>query len=76
MWILPFAVLFALVAYAVLAIAFYNSDDWFQFICVYDNGREHKKIYKSLVFYQTPQLGPPSLTSLREYFYPYFFFGK
>ena len=26
-WILPFAVLLAMAAYAVLAIAFYNSDD-------------------------------------------------
>ena len=26
-WILPFAVLFAMVAYTVLAIFFYNNDD-------------------------------------------------
>ena len=34
-WILPFAVLFAMVAYAVLAIVFFNQDDWFHFDWVY-----------------------------------------
>ena len=35
-WILPFAVLAAVVGYAVLAIAFYNKDGWFQSVCVFD----------------------------------------
>ena len=26
-----------MVAYAVLAIVFYNKEGWFQFVCVYDN---------------------------------------
>ena len=29
-WILPFAVLSAMVAYAIVAIVFYNTDGWFQ----------------------------------------------
>ena len=33
-WILPFIVLLASLAYVVQAIAFYNSDDWFRFVCV------------------------------------------
>ena len=33
---LLFAVLFAMVAYAVLAIVFYNKDGGFQFVCVID----------------------------------------
>ena len=31
-WILPIVILFAMVAYAILAIVFYNKDGWFQFV--------------------------------------------
>ena len=50
-WILPFAVLFAMVAYAVLAIIFYKFDSWFQFNCVYDKlWYQHYFNYKSKKF--------------------------
>ena len=34
-WILPSATLLAIVAYAVLAIVFYNNDGWFHFLYAY-----------------------------------------
>ena len=43
-WILPSAVLFAMVAYSALALVFYNSDGWFQFICVHDKGKRQMRI--------------------------------
>ena len=35
-WILPSAVLFAMVVYSASALVFYNSDGWFQSVCVHD----------------------------------------
>ena len=35
-WILPFVVLFAMVAYAFLAIVFYNNDGWFHLVYTYN----------------------------------------
>ena len=46
-WILPSAVLFAMVVYSASALVFYNSDGWFQSVCVHDMimGKRQMRIF-------------------------------